>query len=129
MGVISRYLERWVAIARLGRGTPAAAAPVVAPPGVSGDAAGLRVGAVTLPWNEVQRLEAFKRDVYVGDVLCLAVLGAGGQVLEISEASPGWQEAGAAIERFLPGSLPQARWMLALIAAPPGQSVAVFPAG
>jgi hypothetical protein len=48
-------------------------------------------------------------------------------VFEISDASPGWEAAGEAIERFLPGSLPRADWMLQLIAATPGRSVAIYP--
>jgi hypothetical protein len=97
------------------------------PPAVSADAAGLRIGADFLAWTEVRRLEAYKRDAYVGDCLCLAILGAGDRVFELTEASPGWDAAGVAIERFLPGSVARAEWMVRLIAATPGQSVAIYP--
>jgi hypothetical protein len=40
-----------------------------------------------------------------------------------------WKEAGYSIERFLPGSLPHAQWTLRLIAANPGESMAVIPLG
>jgi hypothetical protein len=40
-----------------------------------------------------------------------------------------WKEAGYSIERFLPGSLPHAQWTLRLIAANPGESMAVYPVG
>ena len=116
--MISRYFERLAA--RIQGGRPG-------PPAVSTDAAGLRIGADLLPWSEVQRLEAYKRDAYVGDCLCLAILGAGDRVFEITEASPGWAAAGEAIERFLPGSMAHGEWTMRLIASAPGQSVAIYP--
>jgi hypothetical protein len=118
MGMISRYFERLAA--RIQGRRPG-------PPAVSADAAGLRIGADLFPWSEVRRLEAYKRDAYVGDCLCLAILGAGDRVFEITEVSPGWAAAGEAIERFLPGSMAHGEWMVRLIASAPGQSVAIYP--
>jgi len=118
MGVISRYFERLTALVRPRR----AAAPTV-----SADAEGLRIGGEQVAWSEVRRLDAYKRDIYSGDFLCLAILAAGSRVFEINEESPGWKEAGHAIERFLPGSLPHVEWTLRLIAANPGESVAIYP--
>lgn len=80
-----------------------------------------------MAWLAVRRVEAFKRDVYVGDCLCLALLDSNGRVFEIDEASPGWAQAGDAIERHMPGSVPRTEWMLRLLAADPGQSVAIHP--
>ncbi len=116
--MISRYFERLAA--RVQGKRPG-------PPAVSADAAGLGIGGDFLAWSEVRRLAAYKRDAYVGDVLCLAILGPGDRVFEITEASPGWEAAGDAIERFLPGSMAHAEWMVRLIAATPGQSVAIYP--
>ena len=116
--MISRYFERLAARVQGRRPGPAA---------VSADAEGLRIGGHSIAWSEVRRLEAYKRDAYVGDCLCLAILGSGDRVIEINEASPGWQEAGDAIERYLPGSMAHAEWMLRLIASQPNQSVAVYP--
>jgi hypothetical protein len=117
VGVISRYFERLSVLVRKKR-TP--------PPAVSADAEGLRVGGDRVAWSDVRRLDAYKRDIYVGDFLCLAILSSSGRVFEINEASPGWMEAGDAIERFLPGSLPHAEWTLRLMAAHPGESVAIY---
>jgi hypothetical protein len=117
--MISRYFERLAA--RLQGRRPG-------PPAVAADAAGLRIGGDLLAWSEVRRLEAYKREAYVGDCLCLAILGPGDRVFEITEAAPGWDAAGDAIERFLPGSMAHADWMVRLIAAAPGQSVAIYPA-
>lgn len=98
-----------------------------APRAVVADARGLRLGGVRVAWNDVRRLEAYKRDAYVGDVLCLAILACGDRVFEIDEESPGWKEAGEAVERFLPGSLPRMEWTLRLIAADAGESVTIYP--
>lgn len=98
-----------------------------AAPPVSADAEGLRIGGERVAWSDVRHLDAYKRDIYVGDFLCLAILAAGGRVFEINEESPGWKEAGDAIEQFLPGSLSHAEWALRLIAANPGESVAIYP--
>ncbi len=118
MGMISRYVERLSA--RLRGRRPG-------PPAVAADASGLRIGSHVVAWSEVRRLEACKRDAYVGDCLCLAIQTTAGLLLEIDEGSPGWDEAGKAIERFLPGSVPHAEWMLRLIGSPPRRSVTVYP--
>ena len=81
-----------------------------------------------VPWREVRRVIAYKRDTYVGDCLCLAIVGAGGQPIEINEGSPGWEMAGKGIEEFVPGSMPRAKWTVALIAASPGAPVSIYPA-
>ena len=98
-------------------------------PAVSADAEGLWIGGERVVWSDLRRLDAYKRDIYVGDFLCLAILASNGRVFEINEESPGWKEAGDAIERFLPGSLPHAEWTLRLIASNPGESVAIYPVG
>jgi hypothetical protein len=118
MGIISRYFERLAAIVRPRR---------VALPAVSVDAEGMRIGGERVAWSDVRHLDAYKRDIYVGDFLCLAILSSSGRVFEINEETPGWKEVGDAIERFLPSSLPHAEWTLRLIAANPGESVAVYP--
>jgi hypothetical protein len=126
--MISRYFQRWAAIAGLARLQPSAASLGALRPAVSADATGLRIGDDAMPWSEVRRLEAYKRDAYVGDALCLAILGPGDRVFEINEASPGWKEAVDAIEQFLPGAMPRTEWMVRLIASSPVQSVTVYPA-
>lgn len=98
-----------------------------AAPAVSADAEGLSIEGERVAWRDVRRLDACKRDVYIGDLLCLAILAAGGRAFEITEESPGWNEIAEAIERFLPDSLPRAEWTVRLIAANAGQSVAIYP--
>lgn len=96
---------------------------------MSADAPGLRIGDHAIAWGNVRRLEACERDACVGDCLCLAILGAGDRVIEIGEASPGWDDAGNPIERFLPRSVPPAQWKVRLIAGEPRRCVAVYPVG
>lgn len=116
--MITRYFERLGAMVRRRRAVS---------PAVSADAEGLRIGGERVAWRDVRRLDAIKRDIYVGDLLCLLILADGGRAFEINEDSPGWKETGDAIERFLPGSLPHAEWTLRLIAANPGEGVAIYP--
>ena len=118
MGVVSRYFERLGALVRPGRRATLT---------VAADAAGLRIGGEHVAWSDVRRLDAYKRDVYSGDLLCLGIAAADSRVFEINEESPGWEEAGSAIERFLPGSMPYAEWKLRLIAAESGESVSIYP--
>ena len=119
MGMMSRYLERLVARVRR---QPVEALACAAGP------AGLQVGDERVAWHEVRRLDAYKRDGYVGDHLCLAVSCTDGRVIETDEGMPGWQETGRSIERFLPYAVPHGVWMLRLVAAGPGDRVAVYPA-
>lgn len=118
MGIIARYFSRLKSIIHPKN---------TAPPTILINAAGLRIGDEWVAWNAVCRVDAYKRDIYVADFLAVVILSADGRVLDINEESPGWQEAGQAIERFLPGSLPHAEWQLRLMAATPGETVAIFP--
>lgn len=116
--MISRYLDRLGALVRPRRALLAA---------VSSDAEGLRIGDQQLAWRHVRRVDAFRRDVHVGDLLCLAIVDADGRLLEIDDEMPGWREAADAIERHLPGSLPHAEWGLRLMATQPGKPILVYP--
>ena len=120
MGVVARYFQRLASIVGRRQATP---------PAVSADVRGLDIGTHRVLWSEVHRLYAFKRDIFVGDCICLAILAADDRLFEINETSPGWKEAGNAIERFLPGSLPNAEWTLRLMAVKPGESVEIYRSG
>ncbi len=98
-----------------------------APPAVSADAEGLWIGGERVAWSDLRRLAAYKRDIYIGDLLCLLILTSSGRVFEINEELPGWKEAGEAIEQFLPDSLPHVEWTVRLMAAHPGEAVAIYP--
>ena len=119
MGMIGRYLKRLAALIRRGRVEALA---------VSADAAGVSMGSDRVSWCDVRRLDACKRDIYAGELLCLVILAKDGRVYEFNEEMPGWQALGEAIERYLPESLSRAEWAMKLIAAPSGEVAAVFPA-
>lgn len=74
----------------------------------------------------MRRLDVYTRDIYVGDLLCLAVHAAGGRIFEITEETGGLSAVGDAIERYLPGSMPHAEWTLRVLAADPGESVTIY---
>lgn len=116
--MIARYIKRLAALIRRRRVEPLA---------VSTDATGLSIGSERVSWCDVRRLDACKRDIYAGELICLILLAKDGRVVEINEEMPGWQALGEAIERYLPKSLPYTEWTLKLLAAPSGQVIAVFP--
>ena len=120
MGIISRYLARLAALTRPIQ-TEAEA--------ISADIACLHIGGERLAWEEVQRIDAYKREIYAADLSCLAILSTEDRVVEINEEMRGWNEVANAIERHLRGSLPYAVWALQLIAAKPGGSVRVYSTG
>lgn len=98
-------------------------------PAVGADAAGLRIGDDLIAWADIRRIEAFKRDVYVGESFCIAIETSGEQVFEISEASPGWDGALDAVGMFLPGAMAREEWTLRLMAGSADRSVAVYSRG
>lgn len=119
MAKIARYLERLIALARPRR---------ITAPTVAADADGLRIDSETVTWSDIRSVHAMKRDIYIGDFLCLMIFTLSGRAFEINEESPGWKQAGNAMEQFLPGALPHAEWTLRLLAANPGTSLTIYPA-
>lgn len=119
MGMIARYVERLVA--RLQGRHPG-------PPAVSADGSGLAVGGATLAWRDIRRVQAYKRDAYVGDCFCLAFEVKGNGVVVVTEGSPGWDALGVAVAQFLPGAMAPQAWGVRLMAAAPGESVTVYTA-
>lgn len=117
MGIVSRYFERLAGLVRPMHAKGEA---------ISADLECLRIGEVRLAWTAVQRLDVYKRDIYAGNLLCLAILVAETEMFEINEDMRGWSEVGDAIDRYLPGSLPHAEWALQLIAAKPGDHVKIY---
>ncbi|MDD2338560.1 MAG: hypothetical protein PHD01_18545 [Geobacteraceae bacterium] len=78
-------------------------------------------------WSDIRRLYVYKRDIYVGNLLCLAILATEDRLFEINEESPGWKEVADAIEHFLPGSLSHTEWELRLISTNPSDPVVIYP--
>jgi hypothetical protein len=82
---------------------------------------------IILPWKEVTRVVAYRRDMYVSDLLCLAVEFDGLKTVEIDETMQGWQEFMTALPSYLTGSRGAEEFFLSLIASPDkNDSVVVF---
>ncbi len=114
---MTRYFKRL--LTRLQGQRPALAAVVV-------DADGIGSGDDRLVWHDIQRVEAYRRDAYIGDCLCLSFQGPGERWLEVSEDSPNWASLGETVHLVLPGAMAPQDWGLRLMAASAGQSVNVY---
>lgn len=62
-------------------------------------------GGSLVPWDQITKIVAFKRDVYAHDLICLLIEQADGSVFEINERALGWME----LVNELPIRLPAAR--------------------
>ena len=66
-------------------------------------------------WDEVDRITAFKRDLYVADMICLLLLvGKDGAILELSEQTEGYNGFVSEMEANLPGITGWAQWFMAV---------------
>jgi hypothetical protein len=74
-------------------------------------------GHASLSWGQVTRIEAFKRDLYAVDLICLALETQDSDTLVIHEEMPGWQALLDALPGYLPGFPPEGAW-LAKVAIP-----------
>ncbi|WP_419804547.1 hypothetical protein [Terriglobus sp.] len=83
------------------------------------DAAGFAVSAGgqqrQVRWDQVERVTAFKRDLYTVDMLCLLILlGEDQAIFELNEQMEGYNEFVAAMDIALPGAMPWAQWFMAV---------------
>jgi hypothetical protein len=61
-------------------------------------------GSMELPWNEVEEVHAFKRDLFTTDLICLAFKRAGmNEYLEIHEEMAGYHDLLQTLPSRLPG--------------------------
>jgi hypothetical protein len=61
-------------------------------------------------WEAVARVVAFKRDLYIHDLLCVTFELADGSGFEIHEHMMGWQDLIDSLHDRLPGSVPFVEW-------------------
>ncbi|HEX7138373.1 MAG TPA: hypothetical protein VF219_11020, partial [Vicinamibacterales bacterium] len=63
-----------------------------------------------MPWSQVTRAVAFKRDQYVMDRICIVFELSNARVLEINEDLQGWEGLVEQLPTHLPGALVYAEW-------------------
>ena len=69
-------------------------------------------GQDILQWRDVIRVEAFKRDLYVVDQICLLFIKTDGFGLEINEEMSGFGELVQYLPTYLPGCQTFGEWYL-----------------
>jgi hypothetical protein len=77
-------------------------------------------GAARLTWNEVKTVLAYKRDIYVTDLICLGFTSPDGTI-EVDEEMQGWSQLVEKLPNLLPGTPPMSDWW-ERVAKPPFSS-------
>jgi len=55
----------------------------------------------SLPWSKIRKIQAYKRDCHITDLICLDIETDGGRQFEVNEEMDGWREMqGALAARF-----------------------------
>jgi hypothetical protein len=88
------------------------------------DLRGKKHESFTMPWIEVLRVTAFKRDLLTLDRVCLFLARADGKGVELHEDMAGWSSFAEALPEYLPGCKPTSEWFpaVALPAFAPNQT-------
>lgn len=67
-------------------------------------------GEIVIAWRDVVRVEAFKRDLYAVDLICLTVLLRNSKAVEINEEMEGWETLVDKLPEYLPGCQKFEKW-------------------
>jgi len=67
-------------------------------------------GQNVVRWDDVIRVEAFKRDLWAVDQICLAFVEAGNSEVEINEEMDGWLSLVQQLPDYLPGCQKLDEW-------------------
>jgi hypothetical protein len=70
-----------------------------------------RTGRVFTSWNDVLLVRAYKRDLYMVDLICLALESRDGHILEVHEEMRGWESLLSALPGHLPGFPSSTSWL------------------
>jgi hypothetical protein len=68
-------------------------------------------------WSDIDRAEAFKRDLLATDLICLE-LRAHGEWVEVNEEMEGWDDLIAQLPQRLPGALSREKLFAAVVKPP-----------
>ena len=75
-------------------------------------------GALVVSWKDIVRLEAFKRDCFTVDLICLAICLQNKTEIEINEEMNGWEPLMRRLPEYLPGCINFDKWY-DVVAQPP----------
>lgn len=67
-------------------------------------------GEIVIGWQDAVRIEAFKRDLYAVDLICLSVLLRDNKAVEINEEMEGWESLVNKLPEYLPGCQKFEEW-------------------
>ena len=67
-------------------------------------------GELVIAWQDVVRVEAFKRDLYAIDLICLAFFFRDDKAMEINEEVDGWESLVSRLPEYLPGCQKFEEW-------------------
>lgn len=67
-------------------------------------------GDIVIAWRDTVRIEAFKRDLYAVDLICLNIVLTQGAPVEINEEMDGWESLVEKLPEYLPGCQTVEQW-------------------
>lgn len=67
--------------------------------------------AASFRWVDIAKVEAFKRDLFTIDLVCITIRRSDGMVLEVDEETEGWTELINEFPKQLPGCLAPNFWL------------------
>ena len=67
-------------------------------------------GEMVVAWKDTIRVEAFKRDLYVVDLICLKLVLRNNKAVEIDEEMEGWDSVVNKLPEYLPGCQSFGQW-------------------
>jgi hypothetical protein len=60
-------------------------------------------GEIVIAWKDTIRIDAFKRDMFAVDLICLTIALRDDKALEVNEEMNGWQSLVEKLPEYLPG--------------------------
>jgi hypothetical protein len=71
-------------------------------------------GELVVAWQDTVGVEAFKRDLYAVDLICMAILLKDNKAVEINEEMAGWESLVEKLPEYLPGCQKFEEWFSAV---------------